>query len=133
MMVLGSDADAQRVEFRVAFEEADLALEEVWLSYFAMGGMAGPFEIDAYIHGAMTLPALQRDILSHSLNETLDELGSPAARAPYSREEAASVSRPEGSPRESRPPGDNRGESGRGPRDPGRTHGRDRRKHGRDN
>ena len=60
------------------------AIEELWLRYFTLGGHAGQFEVEAYIHGAMALPSLQRDILAHALNERLDELHSGAPRAPYS-------------------------------------------------
>ncbi|MFF1385056.1 hypothetical protein ACFVWT_15960 [Arthrobacter sp. NPDC058288] len=47
--------------------------------------MAGQFEVEAYIHGAIALPPLQRDILAHALNERLDEINAPDGRASYSR------------------------------------------------
>lgn len=28
-----------------------MSLEEIWLSYFSVGGNAGPFEMEAFIYG----------------------------------------------------------------------------------
>ena len=90
-MALGGEESEQRRRFAESLRHADVGVEELWLRYFTLGGQAGQFEVEAYIHGAIALPALQRDILAHALNERLDELYSGAPRAPYSvdgREEA---------------------------------------------
>ena len=84
-MALGKDEDEQRLRFDEMLRNADLGVEELWLRYFSIGGIAGQFEVEAYIHGAIALPALQRDILAHALNERLDEIHAPDGRAPYSR------------------------------------------------
>jgi hypothetical protein len=84
-LALGKDEDEQRLRFEEMLRNADLGIEELWLRYFSIGGIAGQFEVEAYIHGAIALPALQRDILAHALNERLDELSAPDGRAPYSR------------------------------------------------
>lgn len=84
-MALGGEESEQRRQFAEALRHADVGIEELWLRYFTLGGQAGQFEVEAYIHGAMALPALQRDILAHALNERLDELYSGAPRAPYSQ------------------------------------------------
>lgn len=68
--------------FHAAFEAADLTIDDLWLRYFAMGGAASTFELDAYLNGALALPALQHDIVAHAINERLDEIAPP--RAPYS-------------------------------------------------
>jgi hypothetical protein len=83
-MALGDEESEQRQRFAESLRHADVSIEELWLRYFTLGGHAGQFEIEAYIHGAMALPSLQRDILAHALNERLDELYSGAPRAPYS-------------------------------------------------
>lgn len=83
-MALGDEESEQRRRFAESLRHADVSTEELWLRYFTLGGHAGQFEVAAYIHGAMALPALQRDILAHALNERLDELYSGAPRAPYS-------------------------------------------------
>lgn len=84
-MALGDEEQEQRRLFAESLRHADVSIEELWLRYFTLGGQAGQFEVEAYIHGAMALPALQRDILAHALNERLDELYSEAPRAPYSQ------------------------------------------------
>lgn len=86
-MALGDDESEQRRRFAESLRHADVSIEELWLRYFTLGGQAGQFEVEAYIHGAMTLPSLQRDILTHALNERLDELYSDAPRAPYSTDD----------------------------------------------
>ncbi len=83
-MALGDEESEQRQRFAESLRHADVSIEELWLRYFTLGGHAGQFEVEAYIHGAIALPALQRDILAHALNERLDELYSRAPRAPYS-------------------------------------------------
>jgi hypothetical protein len=83
-MALGDEESEQRRQFEESLRHAGVGMEELWLRYFTLGGQAGHFEIEAYIHGAIALPALQRDILAHALNERLDELYSDAPRAPYS-------------------------------------------------
>jgi hypothetical protein len=83
-MALGGEESEQRRRFEESLRHADVGMEELWLRYFTLGGQAGQFEVEAYIHGAIALPALQRDILAHALNERLDELYSDAPRAPYS-------------------------------------------------
>ena len=83
-MALGGEESEQRRRFAASLRHADVSMEELWLRYFTLGGHAGQFEVEAYIHGAIALPPLQRDILAHALNERLDELYSEAPRAPYS-------------------------------------------------
>lgn len=84
-MDLGGEEREQRRQIAESLRHADVSIEELWLRCFALGGEAGQFEVEAYIHGAIVLPALQRDILAHALNERLDEMYSDAPRAPYSR------------------------------------------------
>jgi hypothetical protein len=79
------DEDEQRQDFHRALEAAPLALEEVWIRYFGIGGEAGLTEIEAYACGVLSLPALERDLLAYALNETLETLGVNGLRASYSR------------------------------------------------
>ena len=83
-MALGDEESEQRRRFAASLRHADVGMEELWLRYFTLGGHAGQFEVEAYIHGAMALPPLQRDVLAHALNERLDEMYSGTPRAPYS-------------------------------------------------
>jgi hypothetical protein len=67
-----------------AFHHAQLPVSQLWLRYFALGGDAQPLDVDAYMHGLTELPAPQRDMLAHAVNERLDELAG-THRATYSR------------------------------------------------
>jgi hypothetical protein len=62
---------------------AGLDPEELWIRYFALGGSLAQVEVEAYLAGVQMLPALERDVLAHALNEVLEDLGSDV-RAPYS-------------------------------------------------
>jgi hypothetical protein len=64
-----------------AFQHAELSPNELWLRYFALGGDAGPTEVDAYLNGLMPLSEFQHNILALAVNERLNEL--PPPRAPY--------------------------------------------------
>lgn len=74
--------DQQLMALRAALERAELTSEELWLRYFAIGGTAGPVELEAYLEGLLALPPLQRDMLAVAVNERLDELFWPH-RVPY--------------------------------------------------
>lgn len=92
-MTLGRDEDEQRRRLRAVLDDVDLSVPELWLRYFSLGGNAGQFEVEAYIHGATALPAVQRDLLAQALNELLDELSPGHPRAPFSRSAAGGLSR----------------------------------------
>lgn len=68
-------------ELRSAYGHAELTVQELWLRYFALGGDAGPTEVDAYLNGLMPLSQAQHNILALAVNERLEEL--PPPRAPY--------------------------------------------------
>ncbi|UGT61598.1 PP2C family protein-serine/threonine phosphatase [Nocardia asteroides] len=77
-------ARAQRHSLVQALKGAKLSSEDLWLGYFSLGGDAGYLEVDAYAHGLGELPALDRDMLAHVVNERLEQL-SWSLRAGYSR------------------------------------------------
>jgi Stage II sporulation protein E (SpoIIE) len=83
-MSVGTDEHEQRRALDVGYRRAELSLEQLWVRYFALGGVAGPVEVEAYLHGALPLPSVQRDILAQAVNERLDEL-TWRHRVPYSR------------------------------------------------
>ena len=62
---------------------ADIGMIELWLRYFKLGGLVGQLEVEAYVYGAMTIPAVQRNIVAQALNERLDECSAPGPRVPY--------------------------------------------------
>jgi hypothetical protein len=69
-------------QFHDAYAAAELSLGQLWMRYFALGGEASELELDAYLNGAIALPAFQHDMLAHAINERLDEIA--PSRAPYS-------------------------------------------------
>ena len=76
----------QRLLLLRAVRHAHISSSELWLHYFAIGGDAGEYEVEAYLHGSFTLPPLQRDLLAHAANELIDDRP-PPPRAPYSTDE----------------------------------------------
>jgi hypothetical protein len=78
------DAGHQQRAVASAFARAELTAEELWLRYFELGGSLGLLDVEAYLHGALQLPRLDRDIVAHVVNERLDEL-TWHRRASYSR------------------------------------------------
>ncbi|MBT2515529.1 hypothetical protein [Arthrobacter sp. ISL-30] len=71
---------------REAMDQAGLRLSEVWMRYFSFTGVAGEYEVDAYLNGSFELPAHERDLIAHAVNELINELPPPRA-APYSNNE----------------------------------------------
>ena len=78
----------QSLHTRTAMSHADLHLVLVWDHFMNMGGIVGEVEVDAYLHGIMTLPVQERDCVAQAVNELLDDLvmtgHAPCCRAPYS-------------------------------------------------
>ncbi|HYO38958.1 MAG TPA: PP2C family protein-serine/threonine phosphatase [Nocardioidaceae bacterium] len=83
-MTGGASEQEQRQGIADALTGAELTHEELWLRYFGLGGTAGLMELEAYVHDLMPLPAGERDMLAHAVNERLTELAGPGP-APYSR------------------------------------------------
>jgi serine phosphatase RsbU (regulator of sigma subunit) len=76
--------DEQRAALQAGFAHTDLTLEQLWTRYFALGGHADLFEVEAHLAGLMPLPRVERDVLALAVNERLDELAWHR-RVPYSR------------------------------------------------
>lgn len=74
--------DSLSARFHEAYAASKLTVSELWIRYVAIGGEASELEVDAYLNGAMALPAFQHDMLAHAVNERLDEIAPP--KAPYS-------------------------------------------------
>jgi hypothetical protein len=58
-----------------ARRRARLDLGQLWLRYAAVGGDAGPLELEAYLAGLMPLDDYQHAVLVHAVNEELLDLG----------------------------------------------------------
>lgn len=55
--------------------DAHLTGGELWLRYFELGGMSSPFQVEAFLAGALEPTPHDHDILAHALNERFSELG----------------------------------------------------------
>ncbi|MFF0991450.1 hypothetical protein [Kocuria nitroreducens] len=60
---------AQARALCAALEATDLGLDRLWMHYFRLGGEARVMEVDAYLHHALALPGLQRDLLAWAVQE----------------------------------------------------------------
>lgn len=90
----------QGLQTHTAMMHANLPLTTVWDHFLNMGGIIGQLELDAYLHGMMTLPDDDCDFVAQAVNELLDDIartgGDPCCRAPY---RSAVCSGPAGSSR----------------------------------
>lgn len=58
-----------------ARRELGLSLPDLWVRYFALGGMDAAVEVEAIMFGALVSDDHNRDILAVALNERFSELG----------------------------------------------------------
>ena len=52
---------------------AQLAVQDLWLRYVALGGSCDAFDVDGYLQGLVPLEIFQQDVLAQALNEALDD------------------------------------------------------------
>lgn len=52
-----------------------LSLEDLWMRYFALGGMSTALEVEAYLFGALVASPHDHDVIAVALNERFSELG----------------------------------------------------------
>ena len=78
-----NESRVQAEATREAMQQAGLPLSEVWIRYFSFTGVVGEYEVDAYLNGSLELPAHDRDLIAHAVNELIDEVP-PLPTAPYS-------------------------------------------------
>ncbi len=55
--------------------ELGLSEAQLWMHYFALGGMSDEFEMGAYLAGVLRPSAHDHDLIAHALNELFTELG----------------------------------------------------------
>ncbi|MCU1451783.1 MAG: phosphatase [Acidimicrobiales bacterium] len=72
--------------FDGARRDVGLSQDQLWVRYFALGGVAMPAEFEAFVVGALEPGRGERDILVHALNERSMELGSDR-RWPYTEDD----------------------------------------------
>jgi hypothetical protein len=61
------------------FDRARLMLglshDELWLRYFALGGMSGAIDVEAFVSGILEPSTHDHDLLAHALNERFTAIG----------------------------------------------------------
>jgi hypothetical protein len=63
-----------------------LSRDELWMRYFALGGMSTALQVEAYLFGALVPTSHDYDVLAVALNERFSELGGDHP-IPYSDDE----------------------------------------------
>ncbi len=58
-----------------ARREVGLSVADLWMRYFALGGMSTALELEAILFGALVAAAHDRDVIAVALNERFAELG----------------------------------------------------------
>jgi hypothetical protein len=53
---------------------AQLAVQDLWLRYLALGGTGDTFDLDGYLQGLVPMDTFQQDVLAQALNEALADL-----------------------------------------------------------
>ena len=71
-----------------ARRDVGMSMVDLWLRYFALGGVRTPIEVDAVLNGALVADATDRDRLAVALNERFAELGGDHP-VPYDGDEPA--------------------------------------------
>ncbi len=55
--------------------DAGLSHGDLWLRYFALGGMSPSLDVEAFLFGALVPSPHDHDVVVHALNERFTELG----------------------------------------------------------
>lgn len=74
------DTTAGSTQARLLLEAMDrdrFTLQALWREYRGQGGTVAQFELQAYLHRCLGLPAFQRDVLIHAANHPLEAQHQP--------------------------------------------------------
>jgi hypothetical protein len=58
-----------------ARREVGLSIGDLWMRYFALGGMSTALELEAILYRALVADPHDRDVLAVALNERFSEMG----------------------------------------------------------
>lgn len=61
--------------FDQARREVRLSIADLWMRYFALGGIGTALEVEAILYGALVPVPHDRDVLAVVINERFAELG----------------------------------------------------------
>ena len=65
----GPNHDAELALLRMRLRKLGLSEYEAWMNYLRCGGTSAFLEFEAYLFAALVLPALDREVLQHSIWE----------------------------------------------------------------
>jgi hypothetical protein len=58
-----------------ARREVGLSIDQLWVSYFEIGGKADPLELEAILRGMIEPEPYQYNVIAHALNERFMDRG----------------------------------------------------------
>jgi len=64
-----------RMQLEAGLTRSGLTYRELWWRQIAVGGDAGPLELEAYLLGLLVLDPHQHDVIAQALNEYFLECG----------------------------------------------------------
>jgi hypothetical protein len=70
-LVLDALAAQQARQLQHTLVQADISVFRLWWHYFSLGGDVGQLEVEAYLHQALHLPRLDRQLLDHAATELI--------------------------------------------------------------
>lgn len=70
-------------QLRQVLDRAGITAGQAWREYFLLGGRAGFLELEAHLHGCLTLPDHEQLLLARAAHRLLSR--PPAPRPPRSR------------------------------------------------
>lgn len=76
-----------------ARRKVGMSIDDLWMRYFALGGMSTALEIEAYLLGALLPADHDHDVIAVALNERFSELGGDHP-VPYSGDGPVTADRP---------------------------------------
>ena len=58
-----------------ARRDIGLSIDDLWMRYFALGGMSTALELEAILYNALVADVHDRDVLTVAINERFAEIG----------------------------------------------------------
>jgi hypothetical protein len=71
-----------------ARRQVGLSIPDLWMRYFALGGMSTALELEAILYNALVADVHDRDVLTVAINERFAEIGGDHP-IPYSDDDPA--------------------------------------------
>lgn len=67
--------DSDGVSLAEGMRASGMDYGELWLRYVGVGGVASPFEVEAYVLGLLTPDAFEHDVIAQAINEWFIDRG----------------------------------------------------------